>query len=185
MLIIQMLMKRTMAGVLPLSAAAKKLAGELLAGPSFEEAPTGALAEEERSLGQAKKVFLLAAGAAVEKFRDKLADHQEIVASLSNIVMDVYAIESSLRRAQKAAAARGQAANLMADGTRAFTYDAMDRVEKEARTALAATSDGDTLATQLAALRRLAKHAPVDTIALRRCVAEAVLAQDRYPFEGR
>ena len=185
MLIIQMLMKRTMAGVLPLISAAKKLADELLAGPSFEEAPTGALAEEERSLGQAKKVFLLAAGAAVEKFRDKLADHQEIVASLSNIVMDVYAIESSLRRAQKAAAARGQAANLMADGTRAFTYDAMDRVEKEARTALAATSDGDTLATQLAALRRLAKHAPVDTIALRRCVAEAVLAQDRYPFEGR
>jgi len=185
MLIIQMLMKRTMAGVLPLISAAKKLADELLAGPSFEEAPTGTLAEEERSLAQAKKVFLLAAGAAVEKFRDKLADHQEIVAALSNIVMDIYAIESSLRRAQKAAAARGQAASSMADATRAFTYDAMDRIEKEARTALAATSDGDTLATQLAALRRFAKHAPVDTIALRRRVAEAVLAQDRYPFEGR
>jgi len=185
MLIIQMLMRRTMAGVLPLISAAKKLADELLAGPSFEEAPTGVLAEEERSLAQAKKVFLLAAGAAVEKFRDKLADHQEIVASLSNIVMDIYAIESSLRRAQKAAAARGQAASSMADATRAFTYDAMDRIEKEARTALAATSDGDTLATQLAALRRFAKHAPVDTIALRRRVAEAVLAQDRYPFEGR
>jgi hypothetical protein len=73
----------------------------------------------------------------------------------------------------------------MADATRVFTYDAMDRIEKEARTALAATSDGDTLTTQLAALRRLAKHAPVDTIALRRRVADAVLAQDRYPFEGR
>ncbi|HTR45884.1 MAG TPA: acyl-CoA dehydrogenase family protein [Verrucomicrobiae bacterium] len=185
MLIIQMLMKRTMAGVLPLVSAAKKLADELLAGPSFEEAPPGDFAEEERSLAQAKKVFLLAAGAAVEKFRDKLADHQEIVASLSNVVMDIYAIESSLRRAQKAAAARGPVAKLMADATRAFTYDAMDRVEKDARTALAATSDGDTLATQLAALRRFAKHAPVDTIALRRRIAEAVLAQDRYPFEGR
>ena len=185
MLIIQMLMKRTMAGVLPLVSAAKKLADELLAGPSFEEAPSGDFAEEERSLAQAKKVFLLAAGAAVEKFRDKLADHQEIVASLSNVVMDIYAIESSLRRAQKAAAARGPVAKLMADATRAFTYDAMDRVEKDARTALAATSDGDTLATQLAALRRFAKHAPVDTIALRRRIAEAVLAQDRYPFEGR
>jgi len=185
MLIIQMLMRRTMAGVLPLMSAAKKLADELLAGPSFEEAPAGDFVEEERSLAQAKKVFLLAAGSAVEKFRDKLAERQEIVASLSNIVMDIYAIESSLRRAQKAAASRGPVAGLMADATRAFTYDAMDRIEKEARTALAATSDGDTLATQLAALRRFAKHAPVDTIALRERVAAAVLAQDRYPFEGR
>jgi len=185
MVIIQMLMKRTMSGVLPLISAAKKLADELLAGPSFEEAPTGELAEQERSLAQAKKVFLLAAGAAVEKFRDKLAENQEIVASLSNIVMDIYAIESILRRAQKAAALRGSAAGLMADVTRVFTYDAMDRVEKEARTALAATSDGDMLATHLAALRRFAKHAPVNTILLRRKIAEAVLAQDRYPFEGR
>ncbi len=181
MLIIQMLMKRAMAGTLPLIPAAKKLADELLAGPSFEETPTGAFAEEERSLAQAKKMFLLASGAAVEKFRDKLADHQEIVAALSNIVMEVYAIESSLRRAQKS----GNANSPMADAARSFGYDAMDRIEKEARTALAATSDGDTLVTQLAALRRLAKHAPVDAIALRRRVAEAVLAQDRYPFEGR
>ena len=136
-------------------------------------------------LSQAKKIFLLAAGAAVEKFRDRLADNQEIVASLSNIVMDIYAIESCLHRAQKSGASRAQAAGLMSDATRAFTYDAMDRIEKEARTALAATAEGDTLTTQLAALRRFAKHAPVDTIAIRRRVADAVLAQDRYPFETR
>jgi alkylation response protein AidB-like acyl-CoA dehydrogenase len=185
MLIIQMLLKRAMAGVLPLIPAAKNLSNELLSGPSFEDTPAGAFAEEERSLAQAKKVFLLAAGAAVEAFRDQLTEHQEIVASLSNVVMDVYAMESSLLRAQKSAAASGAAANLMADAARAFACDAMDRVEKDARTALAATSHGDTLATQLAALRRLAKHAPVDTIAIRRRVADAVLAQNRYPFEGR
>ncbi|MGB0035919.1 MAG: acyl-CoA dehydrogenase family protein [Candidatus Acidiferrales bacterium] len=185
MLIIQMLMKRAMAGILPLIPAAMKLADEVLAGPSFEEAPTGAFAEEERSLAQSKKVFLLAAGTAVQKFREQLAEQQEIVASLSNIVMDVYAMESSLRRAQKSAASRGNAAGVMADAARAFIYDAMDRVEKEARTALVATVEGDTLTTQLAVLRRFAKHAPVDSIALRRRVADAVLAQDRYPFEGR
>ena len=101
MLIIQMLMKRAMAGVLPLIPAAMKLSEEVLAGPSFEEAPAGAFAEEERSLAQAKKIFLLAAGTAVQKFREQLADQQEIVAALSNIVMDVYAMESCLRRAQK------------------------------------------------------------------------------------
>ena len=185
MLIIQMLMKRAMAGVLPIIPAAMKLADEVLAGPSLEESVSGPLAEEERSVAQAKKIFLLAAGTAVQKFREQLAEHQEIVAALSNVVMDVYAMESTLRRAQKAFAARGEAASVMCDAARAFIYDAMDRVEKEARTALAATADGDTLVTQLAVLRRFAKHAPIDTIALRRRVAGAVLAQDRYPFEGR
>jgi alkylation response protein AidB-like acyl-CoA dehydrogenase len=185
MLIIQMLMKRAMAGILPLIPAATKLAEEVLAGPSFEDAPTGAFAEEERSLAQAKKIFLLAAGTALQKFREHLAEQQEIVSALANVVMDVYAMESSLRRAQKAATSRGEAASVMGDAARAFIYDAMDRVEKEARTALAATADGDTLLTQLAVLRRFAKHSPVDTIAIRRRVADAVLAQHRYPFEGR
>jgi alkylation response protein AidB-like acyl-CoA dehydrogenase len=185
MLIIQMLMKRALGGVLPLIPAAMKLGEEVLAGPSFEEAPTGPFAEEEKSLEQAKKIFLLASGTAMQKFREQLAEQQEIVAALADIVMDVYAMESTLRRAQKASAARGEAASVMGDAARAFIYDAMDRVEKDARTALTATADGDTLITQLAVLRRFAKHAPLDTIAVRRRVAEAVLAQDRYPFENR
>ena len=185
MLIIQMLMKRAMARILPLIPAAMKLADEVLAGPSFEESESGPFAEEERSLAQAKKIFLLAAGTAVQRFREQLAEHQEIVAALANIAMDVYAMESSLRRAQKASGKRGEAASVMCDAARAFIYDAMDHVEKEARTALAATVEGDTLVTQLAVLRRFAKHAAIDTIALRQRVANAVLAQDRYPFEGR
>ena len=185
MLIIQMLMKRALGGVLPLIPAAMKLGEEVLAGPSFEEAPTGPFAEEEKSLEQAKKIFLLASGTAMQKFREQLAEQQEIVASLAKIVMDVYAMESTLRRAQKASAARGEAASVMGDAARAFIYDAMDRVEKDARTALTATAEGDTLITQLAVLRRFSKHAPLDTIAIRRRVAEAVLAQDRYPFENR
>lgn len=176
MLIIQMLMKRAMAGILPLIPAAMKLGEEVLAGPSMEEAPSGPFAEEERSLAQAKKIFLLGAGTVVQKFREKLAEEQEIVAALANIVMDVYAMESTLRRAQKTAAARGPAAGVMGDAACAFIYDALDRVEKEARTALAATAEGDTLVTQLAVLRRFAKHAPLDTIVIRRRVADAVLS---------
>ncbi len=121
----------------------------------------------------------------MQKYREQLADQQEIVAALANIAMDVYAMESSLRRAQKSAAVRGENADVLSDAARVFVYDAMDRVEKEARTALAATVDGDTLLTQLAVLRRFAKHAPLDTISMCRRIADAVLAQDRYPFEGR
>src|SRR5205814_9256838 len=110
MLIIHMLMKRAMGGQLPLIPAAMKLADEILAGPSFEDAPEGVLADEARAVGNAKKMFLQAAGGAVQKFREKLADEQELIGSLSNIVMEIYAMESTLLRAQKAAATKGEAA---------------------------------------------------------------------------
>jgi alkylation response protein AidB-like acyl-CoA dehydrogenase len=186
MLIIQMLMKRAMGGQLPLIPAAMKLADEILAGPSFEEAPESVLAAESRIVANAKKMFLQAAGGAVQKFREKLADEQELIGALSNVVMEIYAMESCLLRAQKAAAAKGESASqTMIDAARVFISDAAERVEHEAKRAIAAIHEGDMLTTQMAVLKRFAKRAPVDTIALRRRVAGAVQAQDRYPLEGR
>jgi alkylation response protein AidB-like acyl-CoA dehydrogenase len=186
MLIIQMLMKRAMGGQLPLIPAAMKLADEILAGPSFEEASEGVLAGESRVVANSKKMFLQAAGGAVQKFREKLADEQELVGALSNVVMEIYAMESCLLRAQKAAAAKGEpASQTMIDSARVFINDAAERVEHEAKRAIAAIHEGDMLTTQMAVLKRFAKRAPVDTIALRRRVATAVQSQDRYPLEGR
>src|SRR5277367_2934142 len=186
MLIIQMLMKRTMGGQLALIPAAMKLAEEVLAGPSFEEAPEGVLADEARVVANAKKMFLQAAGGAVQKFREKLAEEQELIGALSNIVMEVYAMESALLRAQKAAEAKGEAATqTMIDAARVLISDAAERVEHEAKRAIASVHEGDMLTTQMAVLKRFGKRAPVDTIALRRRVAGAVQSQDRYPFENR
>jgi butyryl-CoA dehydrogenase len=186
MLIIQMLMKRAMGGQLALIPAAMKLADEILAGPSFEEAPEGVLAEESRVLANAKKMFLQAAGGAVQKFRDKLADEQELIAALSDIVMEVYAMESCLLRTQKAAARQGESfVQTMVDAARVFIAEAAERVEHEAKRAIAAVHEGDMLTTQMAVLKRFGKRAAVDTITLRRRVAAAVQSQDRYPFEGR
>jgi butyryl-CoA dehydrogenase len=186
MLIVQMLMKRAMGGQLGLIPAAMKLADEILAGPSLEETPEGVLGEESRVVANAKKIFLQAAGGAVQKFSEKLADEQELVAALANIVMEVYAMESCLLRAQKAAERRGQAANsAMVAAAKVFISDAMERVEHEAKRAIAAVYQGDLLTTQLAVLKRFGKRATADTIALRREVAAAVQSQDRYPFEGR
>ena len=186
MLIIQMLMKRAMGGQLALIPAAMKLADEILAGPSFEEAPEGVLADEARVVANSKKMFLQAAGGAVQKFREKLADEQELIGALSNVVMEIYAMESCLLRAQKAAAAKGEAATqTMIDAARVFINDAAERVEHEAKRAIAAVHEGDMLTTQMAVLKRFGKRAPVDTIGLRRRVAAAVQSQDRYSFEGR
>jgi len=186
MLIIQMLMKRAMGGQLALIPAAMKLADEILAGPSFEEAPEGVLAEEARVIANCKKMFLQAAGGAVQKFREKLADEQELIGALANVVMEIYAMESALLRAQKAAASRGEAASsVMIDAARVFIADAAERVDHEAKRAIAAVHEGDMLTTQMAVLKRFGKRPAVDTIALRRRVAAAVQSQDRYPFEGR
>jgi len=182
MLIVQMLMKRAMGGQLALIPAAMKLADEILAGPSFDEAPEGVLAEEARVVANAKKIFLQAAGGAVQKFREKLADEQELVAALANLVMEIYAMESCLLRAQKAAEATNAA---MIAAARVFISDAMERVEHEAKRALAAVHEGDMLTTQMAVLKRFGKRGALDTIGLRRQVAAAVQAQDRYPFERR
>jgi alkylation response protein AidB-like acyl-CoA dehydrogenase len=186
MLIIQMLMKRAMGGQLQLIPAAMKLADEILAGPSMEEAPEGVLADEARVVANSKKMFLQAAGGAVQKYREKLAEEQELIGALANMVMEIYAMESALLRAQKSAAGRGEAsAKTMIDAARVFIADAVERVEHEAKRALAAVHDGDMLITQMAVLRRFAKRGPVDTIALRRNIAAAVQSQDKYPFEGR
>jgi butyryl-CoA dehydrogenase len=186
MLIIQMLMKRAMGGQLALIPAAMKLADEILAVPSLEEAPEGVLADEARVVANAKKMFLQAAGGAVQKFREKLADEQELIGALSNIVMEIYAMESCLLRTQKAAAAKGEAATqTMIDATRVFIAEAAERVEHEAKRAVTAVNESDMLTTQMAVLKRFGKRAPVDTIALRRGVTAAIQAQDRYPFEGR
>ena len=185
MLIVQMLMKRAMSGQLALIPAAMKLADEILAGPSFEEAPEGVLAEEARVVANAKKMFLQAAGGAVQRFREKLAEEQELIGALANIVMEIYAMESTLLRAQKAAATKGEAASVMIDAARVFIADAAERVDHEAKRAISAVHEGDMLMTQMAVLKRFGKRPAVDTIALRRRIAAAVQAQDKYPFGGR
>ena len=186
MLIIQMLMKRAMGGQLSLIPAAMKLADEILAGPSFEETPEGVLAEEARVIANSKKMFLQAAGGAVQKFREKLAEEQELIGALANMVMEIYAMESCVLRAQKAAASKGEAASsVMIDAARVFVADAAERVDHDARRAIAAVHEGDMLVTQMAVLKRFGKRLAVDTIGLRRRIASAVQAQDRYPFEGR
>jgi hypothetical protein len=88
-------------------------------------------------------------------------------------------------RSQRAASAKGETAAAMIDAARVFIADAAERVEHEAKRAVAAVQEGDMLMTQMAVLKRFAKRPAVDTISLRRRIAAAVQAQDRYPFEGR
>ena len=182
LLIVGMLFKRAMKGELPLLAAAKKVGDELMSGPAAASAPSGPLGAEAALVAASKKAFLFAAGVAGQKYMDKLADEQEVAGALSDIVMDTYAAQSVLLRTQKVVAQNGSTVALATAATQAFVADALDRVEQNARTVLAACASGDTLRAQLALLRRLLKREPPNTVALRRHVARAVLAANRYPF---
>jgi alkylation response protein AidB-like acyl-CoA dehydrogenase len=134
MLIIQMLMKRALAGSLPLIPAAMKLQEETLAGPSpgsaaASAATDGLLSAEDGCTAQAKKIFLMVAGAGMRKFREQLASQQEIVAALANIAIDIYAMESCVLRARKTAVKgagplNGASSNAMAVDSMSFAMSA-------------------------------------------------------------
>lgn len=183
LLITGMLLKRAATGQLALLPAATRLIEEALSGAPSSPAPSAdsVLAEEKRLVEAVKKVGLLVAGAAYQKFLAALPEQQEIVAAIADIVMEAFALESLVLRTQKMAVRFGEerAAPAVAM-TRLWVHSRMDWVEQRAREALAATAAGDTLRTYLAVLRRFTRRDPVDTIALRREIAAAVIEQGRY-----
>jgi alkylation response protein AidB-like acyl-CoA dehydrogenase len=175
LLIPGMLARRAVKGGLALIPAAKKLQDELLS-PSMPE-PIGdaPLEAERRAVAAMKKVALMLLGTAMQTYGEKLAEEQEVLTAVADVVIDVFAAESVLLRATGASALHGAAARI-------YIHDAAGRAELGARTALAAMTDGDTLRTLLAALKRVMKVQPANTVALRRQIAEAVVSRKGYPF---
>ena len=177
------LMKSAMAGKLPLMQAIKALMDEVMAGPSPKEDREGPLAEECGLLAQAKKLTLFAAGAATQRYMAAIADEQEVMAAIADCVMEVFVMESAILRAEKIGARKAGAGpnkEIAVAMARIYAEKAMETIELAARRVIAAVAEGDMLRTQLTILRRLAKHDPADTIALRRQVAGHVVKAGRY-----
>jgi alkylation response protein AidB-like acyl-CoA dehydrogenase len=182
MLIPGMLIRRALKGELPLIAAARQLQDELLS-PSAPSAGFGdaePLDDELRAIAAFKKVALMILGTALQTYGEKLTDEQEILSYAADIVSDIYAAESSVLRARQAIADKHQQAPLHEAAARVFANEAALRVEAAAKNALAAMAEGDTLRTLLAALRRVMKITPVNTVALRRVLAEAASSRGGY-----
>ncbi len=182
LLIPGMLIRRALKGDLPLIAAARKLQDEILSPslPGSAFADSAALDDELRAVGAFKKVALMVLGTALQNYGDKLTDEQEILSYAADILSDIYAAESAVLRAQRAVTDADAHATLHEAAARLFVNDAAQRVENNARSALAAMAEGDTLRTLLAALRRVLKVTPVNTVALRRTLADAATANGGY-----
>jgi alkylation response protein AidB-like acyl-CoA dehydrogenase len=184
MLIPGMLMRRAMSGKLALLPAAQALMDEVLSPsmPSLDE-DEAVLAAEARLAKNAKKVALMVLGTAAQKYMTALAEEQEVLIGASNIIMDVFAMESAILRAQKLAASQGEEQSApYLDMVRVFCNDAVERVEAEAKNTLAAVAEGDELRTLLAALKRFTKSTPVNTVAARRRLADAMIKANRYVY---
>jgi alkylation response protein AidB-like acyl-CoA dehydrogenase len=175
------LLKRAMSGQLPLMPAIKKLMDEVLSGPSLGEEVEGPLAEDRKLVANAKKLGLFAAGAATQKYMTAIQDQQEVMGAIADMTIEIYAMESAVLRAKKLTEQKGEAAAALATAmTRVYLTQAMEKVEAAARKVIAAVADGDMLRTQMAILRRLAKHEPFNTIELRQEIAQKTIEAGKY-----
>jgi alkylation response protein AidB-like acyl-CoA dehydrogenase len=186
LLIPGMLARRAVKGGLPLIPAAKKLMDEIMAPPAMETGGDAPLDAERRAVAAMKKVALMVLGTAMQTYGEKLADEQEVLLAAADIIIDAYGSESALLRAAQAFAPapseRQRVEGLHEAAARIYINDAAGRIEASAKTALAAMADGDTLRTLLAALRRLLKVTPINTVALRRQLADATVERRTYLF---
>jgi alkylation response protein AidB-like acyl-CoA dehydrogenase len=170
LLITGMLLKRAQQGRLGLVKAAKALMDEVLSGPS----------SGSDLVTNAKKIGLLLMALAFEKFGVELEKQQEVVAGIADVIMETFAMESAQLRSQKKSIGAAFHAAFHVDICDVLLRDSMARIEMFARPILAACSEGDALRANLAVLRRFAKYEPVDSIALRRKIAERLLTAGRY-----
>jgi butyryl-CoA dehydrogenase len=178
------MMKRALSGKLPLLAAIKRVMDEVMQPPSLDGAASSGepLTREEEILSKTRKITLFAAGVASQRFMTGLEEQQEIVADLADMISQVYALESALLRARRLAAAGRNSADVAAAMTGLLADETMALAEHASRRVLAACGEGDALVTQLSILRRLARFAPADPVALSRTVAKHAIALERYPI---
>ena len=174
LLIPGMLLKRASTGHLPLHSAARQVVDEVLSA-SLPSEPSGPLGAELAAIAQSKKALLFVAGSAMQKFADTIREEQEVLMHISNIVMDVYAMDTAVQRLMKQ-----NSTDVHREVARTFINDAMSRVEFSGRQILAAVSEGDALRTQLGGLRRLLRWPPINTVRTRQRIAEHLTDNGRY-----
>jgi alkylation response protein AidB-like acyl-CoA dehydrogenase len=173
-----MLLRRAMGGRLDLLGPAQRARDALLGGelPSFE----GPFAGEEAAVSGTRTALLLLAGAAVQRYGTDLEEQQEILAALADLAIDLFAMESSLARAQVSGGAAGSA-SMHADLARLVVAERAAASEQRAKRLAASLAEGDEARTMVAGIRRLFRTEPLDTVAVGRRVAAGVVVAGGYP----
>ncbi len=181
LLIVDMLMKAAMKGELRFLEAVKKVTEELMSYRPAMGEEEGILEREQKMVGNSKKMGLLAAGAATQKYMDKLANEQEVVALIADMIIEIFAMESALLRTLKKIQKDGEEkSKIHTAATQVYINDSFPRVDLMARQVFAAISEGEELRTQLMGVKKFARFTPANTIVLRRAIADSIISAGRY-----
>jgi len=185
MLSVGMLVKKAMKGHVDLLGPAQKVQDELMGIPSFDTPDYSELfAEEKEMIGKIKKVFLMVAGAAVQKFGPELDGHQQLLIAASDILIEIYMAESALLRAEKNAKRYGEDAQAVQIAmAKLYLYNAVSIVEKNGKESIISFAEGDEQRMLLMGLKRYVKYTNYpDIVDLRLAIAEKVKAENKYCF---
>ncbi|MBC7341366.1 MAG: acyl-CoA dehydrogenase family protein [Clostridia bacterium] len=175
------MVRKAMKGELDLMGAIGRLGEDIRAALAAE--PDGSvLGEEKVATDRVKKVLLMVAGNAVQKFGTALEKEQEILRLLGDIGIELFAMESALLRTLKAIQRDGEeAASLKIAYTKAYVHDALPRIATLAKNGMAAIeADAETLAKRIATIERLTAHSPINVIGIKRQIAEKVIEAGKY-----
>jgi alkylation response protein AidB-like acyl-CoA dehydrogenase len=180
MLTVGMMLKRALKGQLDLMGPAMSITKELMSIPDFGDEPEGYLAKEKKSLAQSKKAILMVAGAAVQKFMMDFEKEQEIMMNLADMLIDLYAAESTILRVEKLRSIKPESSILFENIAKCFMSDALERIHLSGKHAVTAFAEGDELRMMLLGLKRFTKYEPINTTAVRRDVANYIIAAGGY-----
>ena len=183
LLIPGMILRKAMKGELPLQAKAMK-AFESLMTPSFEELDDSILFVREKALiTNLKTLFLILSGAGVQKFMDKLANEQEILMAAADIAIQIFALESTVLRAEKNfSKASATKQELLKAAVKIFAFEASETAGSAARKGAFFIEEGDTLTMILSGIRRFAKYDATGLLAAKRTLAKAACEAEKYIF---
>jgi len=180
MLTVGMMLKRALKGQLDLMGPAMSITKELMSIPDFGDEPEGYLAKEKKALAQSKKAILMVAGAAVQKFMMDFEKEQEIMMNLADMLIDLYAAESTILRVEKLRSIKPESSILFENIAKCFMSDALERIHLSGKHAVTAFAEGDELRMMLLGLKRFTKYEPINTTAVRRDVANYIIAAGGY-----
>jgi alkylation response protein AidB-like acyl-CoA dehydrogenase len=185
MLSVGMLIKKAMKGHLDLIGPATAVGEELMGIPSFETPDYSALfAEEKHILKNLKKVFLMIAGAGVQKYGTELEEHQQLLLAVSDILIEIYMVESALLRTEKNVERNGEESQKHQIAmTQLYLFQAVEKINTKGKEAIVSAAEGDEQKMLLMGLKRFTKYVnPPNVIALRNQVAEHITAENQYCF---
>ncbi|MCD8443746.1 acyl-CoA dehydrogenase family protein [Tenacibaculum finnmarkense] len=185
LLSVGMLVKKAMKGHVDLLNPAMAVGEELLGIPSFDTPDYSELfAEEKEMVAKLKKVFLMVAGSAIQKFGTELEQHQQLLTAASNILIETYMAESAILRTEKNAKRFGKDAQKEQIAmTQLYLYNAVDIIIKNAKEGIVSFAEGDEQRMMLMGLKRFTKYAnQPNVIGLRNMIAEKLKAENKYCF---